>query len=153
MDETAPPAPDSRPIGLRPIPSRAYSPGQVAGATFLGGPIAGSILLASNYVLSGQEAKRSAALYWGVALTAAVLVIAFFLPENTPNYLVPGIYTLAYQQFAKRTQGEFFESFCSSGGLKHSNWRVLGIGVACLTAVFGLLFAVLLLLPQGWLPE
>ena len=152
MDLPGSPDFDARPIGSPALPTRAYSPGQVAGAAFLGSPIAGSWLLASNYILFGQPSKRGPAIFWGVAITFAVFTLALFLPEDSPNALVPGVYTLAYQQFAKRTQGELFDSYCSAGGRKHSHWRVFGIGTVFLIVVIGLMIAILSALPEGLLP-
>lgn len=134
-------------------PSRAYSPGQVAGATFLGSPIAGALLLASNFALFRKPDARRQALLWGGISTVGVFVLALFLPDNVPNSALPAGYTLALQQIAKCQQGTEFEAYIEAGGQKHSHWRVAGIGIACLIVVFLLTFAILMALPPEFLGE
>ena len=139
---------DSRPIGTDAIPEKAYSPGQVAGAAFIGSPIAGCILLNSNFLLFGAPNRRRGILIGGSLATIAVFVMAYFLPEDFPNALLPACYTGAIQQFAKHTQAADFEAYIASGGSKHSNWRVFGIGLFWMLTVLILFFAVIYFLPE-----
>jgi len=147
-----PEALDPRPLGTR-VPTKVYSPGQVAGAAFVGSPIAGCILLASNFALFGSPERRQLTLFWGVLSTVAVFVLAFVLPENFPNSVLPAAYTVALHRVAMHTQGTLFDAFIESGGSKHSNWRVLGIGLACLVGVMAALFVVAALLPPDMFPQ
>ena len=144
---------DSRPIGTTDLPTKAYSPRQVAGATLVGSPIAGSILLASNFVLFGAPGRKWRTIIGGSLATIAVVVLAFLLPEDIPDGMLPVIYTAALLQFATRTQATDFETYISSGGVKHSNWRVFGVGLFWALAVLALIFFVLYFLPEEWFAE
>jgi hypothetical protein len=148
MQPTDPGQIDSRPIGTADLPTKAYSPGQVAGAAFLGLPIAGSILLASNFVLFGAPDRKWQSIRGGSLATVAVIALAFFLPEGFPDGVLPAVYTVALLQFAKSTQASDFEAYVASGGLKHSNWRVFGIGLFWMLIVLTFLFVSLFFLPE-----
>ena len=142
-----------QPIDAPGIPSRAYSPGQIAGAAFLGGPLAGSLLLASNFTLFGSRLSRGQTILLGVLATFAVVGLAVVVPENTPNALIPALYAGICQQISQHSHGAEFKEFISSGGKRYSHWRVLGIGVACLVAFLAAFVAVLLVLPEQYLPS
>jgi hypothetical protein len=144
---------DSRPIGTTSLPTRAYSPGQVAGAAFIGSPIASSMLLASNFVLFGAPDRKWRVIIGCSLATIAIFVLALFLPEDFPGGAIPAAYTAALLQFARSTQATDFEAYIASGGVKHSNWRVFGIGVLWMFAVLALFFVVLFFLPEEWFPE
>jgi len=128
-------------------PTKAYSAGQVAAATFLGSPIAGCLLLRSNFELFGVHEAARRSVVWGLLGTCVSLALAMVVPENTPNALIPALYTLALQQIAARTQGARLVSFFENGGPKHSHWRVVGIGLGCLAIAVVALFAVIMILP------
>jgi hypothetical protein len=136
------------PLGLASLANKAYSPGQVTAAAFIGLPIAGCILLASNFTLFGAPERRSQALIWGFVSTIAVLLLAFVLPENFPNAVIPAAYTSAMQQIARKTQAIQFYEYIEAGGPKHSHWRVFGIGVACSLSIGALFFVVFMLVPM-----
>ena len=84
-----------------------------------------------------------------MALAALTLV----LPENVPNFVIPLTYTFAIYHLAKTYQGEAFAAHLASGGLRHSSWRVTGVGLAFLLAVFAVLMGIIMLLPEGLLPQ
>jgi hypothetical protein len=153
MQSTGPGEIDSRPIGTAALPTKVYSPGQVAGAAFVGSPIAGCILLASNFSLFGAPDQRRRALIGGILATIAVIALGFFLPPDFPNAVMPAAYTTALLYFANRTQASDIEAFIASGGSKHSHWRVFGIGLFWMLVVVILLFTVIYFVPEEWLPE
>jgi hypothetical protein len=66
-----------------------FTPGHVAGATFLGSALAGTLLLALNAQRLGKPMGRPVAS--GVGLFVALMAAAFVLPEGVPNI----VYTLA----------------------------------------------------------
>lgn len=134
-------------------PYKLYSPGQVAGATFFGGPIAGAWLMATNFQNLGAPSARRTALVWGWLGTIALCVLVFFLPERFPNAAIPISCTLGLYQFAKKLQGEAFGNHVAAGGRHYSGWRVVGIGLVCLVAQLAILTLVLLLLPKRYLAE
>ncbi len=132
-------------------PPKLYSPKQIVGATFLGSPIAGGIVLAENFRAFGDDAMAKVAMQISVVVMIVAFVLAFYLPERTPNSLLPAAYCGGYLWFANKYQLKRFERHIESGGLKQSNWRVAGIGIACLVAVLAVLFALVMYFP-GALP-
>ena len=127
---------------------RLYSSGQITGATLLGTPIAGAWLMAQNYKAMGLDLFARQAIIFGIIGTLIVLVLAVVLPENTPNILLPAIYTVIVQVIARAKQGADFLAHIANGGFKHSNWRVVGIGVVFMVFVFLFFAAVLLVMPE-----
>ena len=55
--------------------AKVYTAQQVGLATFLGGPIAGCLLLASNYATLGRQSARIQAIGWGVVGTALAFAV------------------------------------------------------------------------------
>lgn len=137
-EEARPPAPpESVPDG------RLYSAWQIALATWLGSPAAGSLLLARNYEVLEKDRYARQMLAAGVAATLLLLAIAFVLPENFPGgrsfALVSGF---VMYQVAKQLQGAAFYEHLRAGGEKGS-WTVtifVAVAVACI--IFVLLIAV-----------
>lgn len=126
---------------------RAYSPGQVAGAVFLGSPIAGCILLASNFSTFGAPERGRQAIVWGLLSTVAVVGLALVIPEDLPSSVLPIAYTVALHQIAKRVQGDEFKRHIDAGGGKYSHWRVVGIGLICSVALFVVIVGALMAFP------
>ena len=115
-----------------------FSPGQVGGATFLGGPLAGVWLMATNYArLRRPRAARWTAIA-GVVLTAAYLGLALFLPESIPRAMIwlPGL--LVMLSLARQLQGSAFADHVQRGGPLMSNWNTVGRGVVALVLTLGL---------------
>jgi hypothetical protein len=121
---------------------RLYSAGQVTGATAIGGPIAGAILLARNYSALGDRAASRKTLLWASAGTVAVFVIAYFLPESASKGLPIG-YTVGMFHVAKQLQGDRFKSHIAGGGLQGSTWFAVGIGALTLVVIVALLAGVI----------
>lgn len=130
-----------------------YSPGQVAGATFLGSPIAGCWLLAANFRELGKFDARRNTLLAGALATIAVMVLALTLPDNFPNLVLPLAYTIALRQTAEWLQGPDFRLHLAEPGSKHSNWRVVGIGVGWMIIFVVVMFGIVLVLPESLLPS
>lgn len=127
---------------------KLYSPGQVAGAAFLGGPLAGCWLMAANYSEFGNEGARRQTLIWGVLGTLAVLGLSLVLPARFPNSVLPVAYALVLRQAAVGLQGTQFEQHLAAGGQKHSWWRVVGISLVCLVVVLAMSIPFVFLLPS-----
>lgn len=128
---------------------RWYSSGQITVATFLGTPIAGAWLMAQNYKAMGRESFARQALIFGVVATLIVFVLAAVLPDSTPNVLLPVVYTVIVQAIARAKQGPQFQAHIADGGLRHSNWRVVGIGLLFMVVVLLFMVAVLFLIPES----
>ncbi len=130
-----------------------YSPKQVAAAAFLGSPIAGCWLLASNFDALDQPATRRRSLLWGLLSTLVLFVLSLFLPKSFPNSVLPIAYTVAIYHLATQYQGAAFAAHRAAGGSRYSSWRVAGIGLAFLAAVAIVFIGIALLLPESLLPD
>ncbi|MBB3207050.1 hypothetical protein FHS27_002869 [Rhodopirellula rubra] len=121
-----------------------FSPGQIAWATFLGAPIAGCLLLASNYRRLGKPADAQIAWVVGLLSTVLLLAIAFVLPDEFPNTVLPAAYTFTMYQCAKMFQGKEHIRQILSGIKGRSTWLVTGIGFLCLVLIYAAISAVVL---------
>ena len=104
--------------------------------------------MAQNFRALGNEELATRTNWLAIVSTAIILVLAFTLPERIPNSVVPAIYTGLAVWIAKKYQLEAFEKHVEAGGPKHSNWRVVGISIACLVAIFALIIALAFAFPQ-----
>ncbi len=129
-----------------------YSPGQVAVATFLGSPLAGCWLMASNFRELDQLDARQKTLFGGVAVSIVVLLLALFLPEDFPSIVLPLAYSIGLRQLAVQMQGEAFDAHREAGGLRHSHWRVAGVSVVAFIAFIVMTVAAVFLIPESLLP-
>jgi len=132
---------------------KLYSPGQIAGATFLGSPIAGCVLMTLNYRRMGDSTAANLALILGAIGTIGIIAMAFVLPDGFPNMVLPAAYTYLIYRYAKTAQGQAFDNLIAQGGRKGSGWAVLGVAALCLLLVFAAIIAVLLVMPEEWLDE
>jgi hypothetical protein len=149
MNSDAYKPPDARLIEARPGVGKLYSPGQVSGAAFLGGPLAGCWLMATNYSEFGNQGARRQTLIWGVLGTLVAIGLSLVLPARFPNAVLPAVYAIALRQVANRLQGPKFEEHLAAGGEKHSSWRVVGITLVCLVVFLVMCVPFLFLLPDA----
>ena len=117
-------------------------------ATFLGAPIAGTLLLAANFRKLNQTGTADKTVFLGAISTIAVMVVAFLLPEGFPNYILPLAYTGIMSWIVKEIHSAGYDKHIRQGGAKGSNWRVAGIGFACLVGIFVVIFILLMLIPS-----
>jgi hypothetical protein len=127
---------------------RLYSPGQIALASFLGAPLAACWLWSHNYRRLGEARRATRCLIWGVAGTAILVTIAFFLPEHFPSTVIPIGYTVGLYQVAKQSFGTAITQHLAAGGRPGSWWAVVGVGVAGLCIVLAVIVGISLLLPS-----
>jgi hypothetical protein len=121
------------------------SPGQAGWAAFLGGPIAGWLLIARNYAQMGRTGARWAAILAGVVVTAIAIAVAFALPDAKGTNLLPslalGILTYLCAQMLQGTQ---FHEHTGRGGAKVSGWVVAGYILVGIVLILGTLIGGLL---------
>jgi hypothetical protein len=133
----AAPASDVQDISLRPSPLHKmpmYSPSQVFGGAFFGGPIALVYFLHRNFLSLGQESEAKTTLVWGVVFNVAVLAALPFLPDKFPNSAIPISYAIFGRYFAQSKQLTK-EAIASSGQFTfQSNWRVFCLALLSLLA-------------------
>ena len=92
-------------------PARLYSPSQVGGVSFFFGfPLAGAILISSNYKSLGESGLRIRTLIIGIVLTIFALIIGFRLPEEFVS-AVPFLSMVVMYFWAKSAQLDFYEKF------------------------------------------
>ena len=132
-------------------PARLYSPSQVGGVSFFFGfPLAGAILISSNYKTLGESGLRFRTLIIGIVLTIFALIISFRLPEEFVS-AVPFLSMVVMYFWAKSAQLDFYEKFIAAGGYRHSILRVCIIGILALVCVIFIAIPVFLLGDSfGW---
>ena len=122
--------------------SRVYSLRQVLIAAAIGGPLAGPILLASNYRAFGKPQSSQFTLLAGTALTLLVCLIAWLLPPDIPRPILTMAYFALTGFAATGLQGYALATTRAAGTPLHSTWRVLGVSVISLAATFFVLLVV-----------
>jgi hypothetical protein len=132
------------PAAAAAVAGPVYSVRQIAVATFLGSPLAGTIMLGANFRALGKPAARKQTIIWGVVATVAVMVLAFILPDRFPNSVLPIGYTMGMRAAAIQLQGAALTAHAQASGPHQSNWRVLGISIASIVAVLAVMFGVYL---------
>lgn len=109
--------------------SKLYTINQGVFATFFGGPIGGTILLAQNYKQFGCPQSARRAIVSGIIITCALVPVTLILPQNTPNAVLPIGYSIAFRIIAERLQGTELKSRIEQGAERQSWWRAIGIAV------------------------
>ena len=129
--------------------ARLYTDGQITLATFCGAPIAGFVLLASNYRKLGDNDRARAFVLWGAAATVALFVVVFFLPDNFPHLALPLGCCFGMRQLALQLQGRAVADHLAAGGLKGSWGVTVAVGLGCSAVILVLIFGALMFLNAG----
>jgi hypothetical protein len=137
-EPVAPSAPSST-VG-RPY-YKLYSPHAVAGASLLGGALAGAIVLTYNYQLLGRKRPAMLALGGGVGGAAASLLLLGLLPAWLGLPLILLGSALALFGIAHFVQGPAFRAHREKGGEEASAVGAAGLGLLC-SALFVLVWFV-----------
>jgi hypothetical protein len=77
---------------------KLYSLGQIMLATFLGAPLAGSLLVAAKLSSAAEIESAWRAITCGLVSTILLLIVSLLLLERFPNSLLPVIYCIAMRQ-------------------------------------------------------
>lgn len=107
-----------------------YSPGQIIAATFIGGPLAAAYFLKKSFESINKNDLAKKLFYGYLILSAIIIVVAPFLPDETPDmliliaYLTPMIVILK-EHYLTKTQISDSEEYAFE-----SNWKVFGISLA-----------------------
>jgi hypothetical protein len=110
---------------------RLYDVGAVALAAFLGSPLAGTVLIASNYRKLGQGGNGFLALLLGAAASVGEIYIGL---TSTKSPAIATLVLFAVTWFAaKELQGNAIKTHVAWGGKLFSYWRA--VGVATLTTL------------------
>jgi hypothetical protein len=108
-------------------------------ATFLGSPLAGSILLAINEKRLGRPNGIIGALALGFGLSVLVFGLAFVLPDNFPGLPLSLLGMGALRGVAQWSQAEAVTRHLQWGGRKGSGWAAAGIGLLTGVVALGLI--------------
>jgi hypothetical protein len=132
-------ASDSTPVLL-------YSPRQISLAALIGSPVAACWCFAQNFRQLGQPGVARKWLIWGCSGSFLALLIFCALPfsRKLPNYIIPLVYSVAFQGIAERVHGDVVTQHISAGGRLVSWWYVIGISFLFLIVVVVLLLGILL---------
>jgi len=108
----------------------------ISAATYLGGPLAGAILMRSNFIKMGEPKKGEQSIIIGIIASIIIFGGIFLVPENIveaiPGPFIPLLYTGIVYYLAGKMQGEFLKAHLDNEGQFYSVWRALGIGLVCL---------------------
>jgi hypothetical protein len=126
--------------------SRLYSQKQIAVATFIGSPLAGGWFMATNYRELGQDALATQAIWWGIGGAIAMMFIAFLLPDNFPNSVLPIACAGGMHALAESKLGGPIKEHRAAGGPLFSWWRVVGIGLLCALMLVAVIFGAIFIL-------
>jgi hypothetical protein len=127
---------------------KLFDANAVALATFLGSPVAGSILMAINYKRLGKGGNAAAAVLLGVVSTAAAIALGYFIPA-TYTTAVAVVLVVAMRAVAQALQGPSVEQHVRQGGALSSKWAASGVGLVFLVLIFGGIFGGVLLFEMG----
>lgn len=123
---------------------KLYSVGQITLATFLGTPVAGSLILARNHQALGKSGSAWTMVLVGAGATILLVILGLVLPEGVPATGFSFGACIAMYYYAKDSQGATIENHLKAGGSKGS-WAVtVLVGIICSIILFALLIALAL---------
>jgi hypothetical protein len=111
-----------------------FDAGSVGLATFLGSPIAGTVLMAINYGRLGMGGSAAAAVIMGLFLLGLSILLGYLAPAVVSMAIPIGMY-FAVKTGAEYLQGPAVKSHVSQGGRLASRWAAAGIGAGFLAAI------------------
>jgi hypothetical protein len=126
------------PEKLAPGVMRVFSPAQGSLGTFLGGPLAGTYFIRTNFLALGDSKRARLTTIWGVVICAGILLALPFLPDKMPGYIIPMAYAITARVIIERAQFTKAQIAASSTLAFHSCWRAVAVAVLGLV-VFALL--------------
>lgn len=122
---------------------RLFDSNTVGLAAFLCGPLAGAILIATNFVRLGRAGKGAAAAAIGLVATAILVLIKLSWrgPGGSVSMWAFGfLFFLCTRQIAHEVQGEAVEEHVARGG-RLGTWGIaVLVGIATVLAVFGVVW-------------
>lgn len=135
-------------IETNPTNIKLYSPGAIAGATFLGGPLAAGYLIGENFKALNNPKDGRISLIIGIIATIVIFVVLYMIPENVfrkvPGQLIPIIYTGIIWGIVEWKQGDILKAHKKNNNPFFSGWRAAGVGLISLLiigiGIFGYVF-------------
>ena len=139
-------APPGAAINAEASGTRLYSPLQVAGGALLGGPAGLVYFLWANFRALANEQAARWTLAGGAALFVVLVAILPVLPDRFPSWPITLAYMVAGRFLAEKLQLTKQAIEYSADYGFQSNWRVAGLGLACLVVSLMLLVGPMLAL-------
>jgi hypothetical protein len=133
----------------QPNSTQLFSQRSIGIATFLGGPLAASILVRRNYINLGKEDAGLFAIALGVLATTLIFSTLFLVPEEImdkiPNAVFPAIYTAIIYLIVEKFQGKELAFHKENNGAFFSVWKAAGIGSICMVILIAVIFGIVYL--------
>ncbi|MGZ3916215.1 MAG: hypothetical protein ACXVBT_15760 [Flavisolibacter sp.] len=128
------------------LTEKFYNERAVLLATFLGGPLAGAWLMASNFKAMGETVRATRT--WVLAVMALVLVFLLSLIPSLDK--IPAIsYSFAFcwtaRFLTRKYQGPQIQLHQENGGQFYTTWRAVGIGLIGMAVVIVIILVLLFL--------
>ncbi len=118
---------------------KLYDSNAVAVASFLGGPIPGTVLMAINYRRLGQATNALLAILAGLSTIVIGILFQSLFPQGT--FIVLGIsLSAATWRTAEKLQGPTVDEHVNRGGPLGSSWMGGALGTIFLVFVLALIF-------------
>jgi hypothetical protein len=123
---------------------RLFDADAVGLAAFICMPLAGTILMAVNYVRLGKTGKGVLAVIFGLIATALTILIKWNWNTALGSFCSSALGILFFictWQIAIKVQSKAVEEHTSRGGQLGSRWTAFFVGIATLTVLFGVICA------------
>jgi hypothetical protein len=118
-----------------------YTERAIAGATFLGGPLAATYLIAHNFNTMGNGDAFKRTWLIGILVTAIAVPVMMTLPELAQNsstgLLVEMLWAIPAYLVVHKFQQHDIASHLAAGGFKGSGWKAAGVGLLSLAVYLG----------------
>jgi len=122
---------------------KLFSPHQVLLGAFLGGPPAAIYFIKKNFdVLENHQGVRNILLF-GTIFTITILGVLFFLPEKSPNIIMPLIYSWLAYYIVEHFQLSKQKIIDSATYRFESAWKVVSVGFISLIAFSAIIIVLL----------
>ena len=135
-----------------PIPARLFTEKGTAVASAIGGPLAGTYLIAKNFRTLGKHGAARLTLIIGGAFTVVLFTSLALLPlsvtEKIPRHLIPLAYGIVGYLVVKSLQQSDIDAHLQAGGKKGSWQVIVGSGLVSLVLSLGYFFALMSLIPS-----
>ena len=120
-------------------PFKLFDSNSVGLATLIGGPVAGSFLMAVNYRRLGLMGKAVMALAIGAIVTGFAILFGWNLPSSVTFPLALALLFVT-QRLARFLQGPAIQNHLEHGGSLASRWTAFASGLGFMAVLFGVAF-------------
>ena len=130
---------------------KVYSWLAILVSSVIGGPLGGVYMLSENFKVMGKKDFAKKALIIGIVSIAAISVALMLTPENIiekiPNYLLTFVVAGILVSLAKKYQEKGIKDILSSGGKKHSGWKIAGVTVISMLIMLAFVLVISAIMP------